>query len=246
MVIVKKQFKFLILLLSAATLLTSCNTSDKPQDTTAATTAVTANPNGELDHIPVPSEIPFLVWDSEYIRLELETYLKQNETKIEVTIRKAGNAVEVKYHKTYVEKPYTYYEWYTLYADLENNDIYYPVKISDDSEKTYNVAKLDGSMTWQTFLYNYSILMDRHAYAFKEENCVMIDEKNYVLPLDVLEAVENIDMTSTKLVCATDRVAVSGSSTNGSGTLTILFRKPEVTFPDATRVGTPFSFSQLK
>ena len=241
----KKQFKFLILLLSAATLLTSCNTSGKPQNTTAATTDVAA-PDGELDHIPVPSEIPFLVWDSEYIRLELKTYHKQNETKTEVTIRKAGNAVEVKYHSTRTEPQYTYYEWYTLYADLANNDIYYPVKISNDSEKNYNVAKLNGSMTWQSFLYNYSILMDRHAYAFKEENCVMIDEKNYVLPLDVLESVENIDMTSVKLVCATDRVTISGSSTNGSGSLTVLFRKPEITFPDATRVNTPFSFSQLK
>lgn len=247
MMTLKKHFKFLLLLLSAAALLTSCDTSDKPQDTTAPVTDTdTANPDGELDHIPLPSEIPFLVWDSEYIRLELNTYHKQTKTETEITVRKAGNAVEVKYHTTRTEQQYTYYEWYTLYADLANNDIYYPVKISDDSEKNYHVAKLNGSMTWQSFLYNYSILMDRHAYAFKDENNVVIDERNYVVPVDVLEAVENIDMTSVKTVCATDRVTVSGASTNGSGTLTVLFRKPSITFPDATRVDTPFSFSQLK
>ena len=79
----KKSLKFLLILLAASTLLTSCHPErPTPETTTAPSTEQTAP-------VTLPSSIPGLVWDSENVKLELETYSSSTKAQIEVTIKKS-------------------------------------------------------------------------------------------------------------------------------------------------------------
>lgn len=241
----KKSCKLLLLLLATSTILCSCNSDAPSQQTSVAITDPSAD-SQTLPAVITPSAIPALIWDSENIKLVMETYRNNGNTKTETTIKKSKNSIEAYVYESTKTVTSKYAQWYTIYIDLEKNEIYYPAKRSNSSEPKYNHTKLKEIIDWRSFLHTYNILIERDLFAFQDENYVALDDKNYVGPQDLFETYKALSLTSLQTVCKDDRITISAGTSKAAGKLTVTFLNPTVRYPEAKQVDEPFSLAELK
>jgi hypothetical protein len=231
----KKTLQTVAFLMATLSMLTACLPEGQPDD--SATTTTTAAPESEQEVSiipPDPAGLKQMMLSAENVVLEYNSIVYSGSQTREVTLKRAGGMIEIVEKTSKKEGNLIRHTKSTTYYDLDNNDIY-----RHDKDGNFYVYKMDEPFDWQSTLSSYGFMMSAFGPVFKNDTYIWIEGGKYVATEDVLkEQSERKGRTykSMTLTIGSTRSSASCTMEDRSGSMSVSFHKPKITFPDAYRL----------
>lgn len=230
----KKTLQTVAFLLAMLSMLTAClpeGESTDPADTT--TTTVTQQ---EASKLPLdPAGLKQMMLSAENIVLEYSLSISVGSETKDVTLKRAGDKIEIVEKTSRKDGNLTYYTKSTTYYDLKNNEIY-----QHDKDGNFFVYTMEKPFDWESTLSSNGFLMSSFGPVFENDSFVWIEGGKYVAPEEVLKVQserKGKTYKSMTLTLGSTRSSITCVLEGRRGSLSVAFRKPGVTFPDAQRLG---------